>query len=249
MKIVTAAKVLFYFIKSYRGSRKAIFLSPDETIETILQNRISLIRYGDGEMNYIEGENVHYQKKDNQLQIYLKKIVDEYIERGTNTGYLVAMPENFLACKGKSLLKNKSYFISWSYARNVFNNKYDVPVEYGDAFLFALENTKKFQRIWKEVSVDNIVLVHNDECYLEQLKNECEKDCFFIKIPQRDAFSDFNEILTQILSLVGTLKKENTMVLISAGPCAKALIYELSKVEVWAIDTGHCFCKPLHVMR
>lgn len=36
------------------------------------------------------------------------------------------------------------------------------------------------------------------------------------------------------------------MVLISAGPCGKVIVFRLKNVGVQVIDTGHCWDDPLH---
>lgn len=248
MKIVTAIKVMYHFLKSYQGSKNAVFLSAEDTVNEIMNNRLSLIRYGDGEMNYIMGQNVHYQHNDAELKKYLNDIIVDYINR-TDVRYFVAMPGDFLKCKGKDLLKNRGYLVSWSFARDIFNQKYDVHIQYGDAFLFAEENREVLRKIWINAPVSHVILVHNNEEYLGQLKDDCDKQLHFIKIPCKNAFAEFRRILSDIILLINELEKEDALVLISAGPCAKALVYELSKKNIWAIDTGHCFCRPLHIKK
>lgn len=248
MKIITAIKVFYNFILSYKGSKYALYLDAQETVDLALEKRLSLIRYGDGEFNYMMGKNVHYQKFDSALQAFLKKILEEYIKNCADNKYLVCMAEKFLSCKGNKIFAQKRYLLSWSFARRFFNKNYDHNVLYGDAFLFAIENQDIYKKLWAMATVDHIVLVHNDAIYMEQLKIISGKNCHFIKSPERNAFEKFNDIFESIINKVSKLGRENTMVVISAGPCAKALVYELAKKDIWAIDAGHCFCSPLHVM-
>ena len=58
----------------------------DETIEKILKYKTSIVRFGDGEVEYLHyGRNIVYQKYDEKLAQYLKKI-------------LVLNEPNFLVC-------------------------------------------------------------------------------------------------------------------------------------------------------
>lgn len=176
------------------------------------------------------------------------KIINEYIAQTTTTKYLLCMAGKFLSCKGNKILTKKRYLVSWSFARSVFNKNYDKDVIYGDAFLFAAENQDIYEKLWCCSNVSHITFVHNDKKYIRQLEDVSDKNCSYIEIPERDAFEKFDNILKSIIDDVHANGQENTMVVISAGPCAKALVYELSKLGIWTIDAGHCFCKPLHIM-
>lgn len=248
MRLLTAIRVIKDFIFSIRGNSHSEFMTPKETVDYVLNNQVNLIRFGDGEFNYINGKSVHYQEHDEKLKCILKEIIDNFIEEPSND-YLVAMPGDFLKCNGFKLLKKKSYFLSWSSGRRFFNKNYDRNIRYGDAFLFAIENKDIYKQIWMSSNVDHFILVHNDERYANQIEIESGKNCDFIKIPPKNAFSVYSQIYDRIISTCYQLGVDNTMVLISAGPCGKALAYELSKEHIWAIDTGHCFQNPLHLIK
>ena len=244
MKVITAFKVFRDLFYSYSGVKNANFYSFEETVQYLIDNKCSFIRYGDGEFNFFKQKGVHYQKYDKQLEDYLSKILNEYIYGSTN--YLVGMPADFFSCDGKVILTNKSYLVSWASARALFKKSFDKPIYYGDSFLFAKNNKNIYKCLFQNDKIENLLLVHNDQKYLEDLENISNKKCHFVKIPSSDSFDSFNEILKEIEENSKKIGINNVMVIICAGPCAKALVYELSKKNIWAIDTGHCFCEPLH---
>lgn len=248
MIIFKVLRKLYWFLASYTGSKKATFLNSEQTIQAILENRKSLIRYGDGEFMYMLKDGICYQEKDERLQDYLKRILTDYLSNQKNCPYYVGMPVQFFNCKGNVLLKNYKYFSCWTYSRYIFKKFFDKDVLYADAFTFAAKYQQWYVQLWKNAPVENIILVHNDEKYLDSIKKDCDKQCAFVKIPSKNAFSEFESILRNIKDTANQVGSNNAMVLISAGPCAKALVYELSKCGIWAIDTGHCFCDPLEIM-
>lgn len=72
-------KMFYQFFLSYAGAGNAAFLSSKETVDYILKERKSFIRYGDGEFDIMEGKAIRYQKFDKKLAAQLEKIVKEYI--------------------------------------------------------------------------------------------------------------------------------------------------------------------------
>ena len=56
-----------------------------------------------------------------------------------------------------------------------------------------------------------------------------------ILCPSTNAFKNYNEILEKIIEFA---EKEN-LILISLGPTATVLAFDLAKLGYWAIDIGH----------
>lgn len=243
LKVKALIQTMYYWIKSVHCIKKSIILSSEETVRYILDNKKSLIRYGDGEFYLMDGNSIHYQKYTEELRDVLYDIVMSYIQNTADSKYLLCMPKRYFECTGFHLLRGKVYIRSWVRPRYVFSEKYDLPVNYGDAFLFTKENTAVYERIWNHQQVRKVLFVHNDEKYANSFADLYKKEVFFIKIPAADAFERREVILTDIINTVQNNSAD--MVLISAGPCAKYLVQRLAAMGIWAIDTGHCWDEPL----
>ena len=69
----------------------------------------------------------------------------------------------------------------------------------------------------------------------------------FIQIPDKNAYKELEKIFGKIIDKIKD-NKNNSMIIISAGPAGKILVDKLGKKGIWAIDTGHCFDFPLNIM-
>lgn len=242
-KIKALLKTLYYWILSIRCVKKSTILDQRDTVDYIVKNKKSIIRFGDGEFFLMDGSDIHYQKYSEKLKKELSFIVDFYLKNYENCDYLLCMPRKYFKCSGFYLLKKKVYIRSWVRPRYVFSKKFDLPVVFGDAFLFTEENISIYRKIWDNQMLQKILFIHNNEKYAKKFEEDYGKEVFFIKIPILNAFDQREMILADISRSV----KENSidMVLVSAGPCAKYLVKELSLLGIWAIDTGHCWDEPL----
>lgn len=237
-------KVIFSFFASIACCKKARILDVDKTIEVILKEKKSVIRLGDGEFNILQGEDVHYQKHSKELQLKMECLINEYLSNPEKSEYILCMPGEFLKCSGIKLLRRKVYIVSWAISRYIFKKIYDRKVTYGEAFLFGKGNEEKYKKIWLDSNIENIIFVHNEKRYSEEFEKKYNIKTKNILVKSKNSFENHEEILNSILK---EIKNDKTMVLISAGPCAKYLVYELTKKGIWAIDTGHCWDSPLHL--
>lgn len=244
-KIKIGLRIIYYFLNSIHVAKKSKFYSSEETIEYILKYKKSLIRMGDGEFAIMSGRNIAYQQYSEQLKESLQEIIEDYIKNPNNCSYLLAMPGIFLTCNGLLLLKNKNYIKAWPSARYEFKKKYDFPVTYGDAFIFAKDNVKLYEKLWSHKNIEHIIFVHNKNDYAIKFQNMYGKEVTYIKVPDKNSFEMRDQILRNILSTVFSYKRDKTLILISAGPCSKYLVKQLSDAGIIAIDTGHCWDNPL----
>lgn len=236
-------KMIYEYLVSYKGTSKAVFLSAEETVNYILKERKSFIRFGDGEFDILEGKGIHYQKFNKRLGGMLERIVKEYI-KNREVSYLLGMPGLCIEPTGRFLLKSQVMLSSWAHSRYYFNKKFDCPVQYGDAFLFRKGMDNIYKRLWTESKVSHFIFVHNDRKYADKFQKTWGVEVSFVKIPGKNAFDKIDIIYKEIKSKI---KEKNDMVLISAGPCGKVLAYQLSGEGIWVIDTGHCWDNPISV--
>ncbi|MBS6375852.1 MAG: DUF1792 domain-containing protein [Clostridium sp.] len=234
---------MFYqCFSSFNRPRYARFYDNQTLIDKILNEQKSLIRYGDGEFDIIEGKSIHYQEHSLKLGERLDDILCTYIKDENESPYIIAMPEYFFNGYGFRILFSRLRLSAWSHSRYLFHKRYDKKVHYGDAFLFHKDNEQQYRQIWEKAEIKKIIFVHNNVKYAEIFLKKYKIKTDFIKIPSENAYKIANDILKKIKA---ASSDEKVMVLISAGPCGKILAYELAKDGIWAIDTGHCWDAPL----
>lgn len=223
---------------------KAKLLPAQETIDYVCHNGKSVIRFGDGEFNIILGGNVHYQEYDLKLQEELIRIIKEYNE---DSPYLLCVPYRYFS-KSNLVLNRRVLISCWSTPKQMFKKYFKRGIPYGDAFVFSKNNSRSnYQKMWENYKA--IILVHNNDKYLEETFNLEKQKGYFVKVPLKNSYEIIDDIECEIERLFqeNDLPKNNTAVLISAGPTAKALVYRLSIKGYKLIDCGHVWDDPLEV--
>lgn len=241
-KIKIRIKLYYYYIRSF-VMKKSNILDAQTTTDYIIKNRKSIIRYGDGEYNFFRNYGVEYQEFNPELKEELKKIIEKYNEKSK---YLLCMPKIFFQCNGFELARKRKNILWWSYARYYFNTKMDKDLLYGDAFVFAKQNKEKYAEIFKNCHLTKVIFVHHDEIYSKKFEKEFNIKTEYVNVPAQNSYSEIQQIYENIKNKI--TDKENELVLISAGPTAKVLVYKLSNENIFAIDTGHCWEKPLNAI-
>lgn len=242
-KIVNRIKIYINFLEGISGSKSQIF-SAKQTVEYIIKNRKNIIRFGDGEFNFFKGYGVSYQKYDEKIKENFKSMLTEYNE---NSDFLICLPKYFFTCKPIKLLKKHTYFMCWSFARSYFIKNYDMLNNiYGDSFVFAKQNKEFYEKIFNNEKIVEFIIVHNNEKYAKAFEKTYKKKVSFIKIKSKDELDEMEETISNIKEAVKN--KKTTIVLISAGPAGKLIIYKLSKENIWLIDVGHIFDSPLNAI-
>lgn len=237
-------KKMFY---TFCGSSSNNILGDKETINYLLETNKSLIRYGDGEIMIIRGMGIQYQKFDIELGQSLKNIIASY---NNDSNYLLALPKPALEYNIiKYVLKGqvrKTYLVFYTfryiYKKYLDNNLY----MFGNSFVFNKNNELHYSLLWKNKK--NIIFVHNSKKYFYLFKSKYgyNKNCYFVKIPNENCYSKIGNIKKEVIEYISLLELTETIVLISAGPCAKELIIRINNLyAVQCIDTGHCWDIPL----
>lgn len=72
---------------------------------------------------------------------------------------------------------------------------------------------------------------------------------YYVEVPNRDSYKVIDKIEEEIISIYddNQLQKNDTAILISAGPMAKVLVYRLASNGYFALDCGHIWDDPLEV--
>lgn len=212
----------------------------EEAVDKIVNEGLSLVRFGDGEFEIMAGkERAVFQKyvpelakrllevirsKDEKLLICIANNygnIDEYLEDDANS-IRFYMNEETRRFHMSVLDKNRIYY---------------------DAYLFKTYiSYKNREDTWKRVELikkiwDNrdVVIVEGDKTragYGNDLFDNA-KTLQRILCPTQNAFDQYEEILEAVLKV-----EKSYLILVVLGPAAKVLVYDLMRYGYQAVDIG-----------
>lgn len=223
------------------GKTTVNLMDMQETLEYIRKKRISVARFGDGEVDLMTGHSIPYQDYDEELAARLKKI----ITMPDNKKLLVCLPDVFDKRERYTEECNSFWSAHLEHYQDFYKEVISSEKHYGSTFLSRpyidladksisgkhFENLKSFFADKDILIVEGIYSrsgVGND---LFQRARSVER----IICPSRNAYSKYDEILAAIKRHGGT----NKLILLMLGPTAKALVYDLASEGYWAVDIGH----------
>ena len=233
-------KAILVNIKIFFGIKRHSYLDSKETIDYVLAHNKSLIRWGDGETSIVLGNSICFQKADEDLARRLYEVLKSYDE---SSKYLFGAPNLYLEASLISLLKIKKAR-TWFYTRYLIEKTCKKPVVFGDAFTFRplspLENDY-IEKLWIG---HNVIFVHsNEEYYKDFVTKYPDIRSDFVAIDAENAYSHIAKTMEEIKDTIrdNMFEKDNTKILIVAGPAARVLAYDLSMMGYTAYDMGHYF--------
>lgn len=215
----------------------------EETLNTILNEKASISRFGDGEFQIIFGAAKDvYQDNDERLAKRLKEILISNVE-----GHLVALADDY-GCMDGLREENKDNIRQYMtpYVRRQHYKYIDMNKKYYNAYVSrpyviyphnlreaASQRFKNLRKIWNK---KDILIVEGDKTRMG-VGNDLLSNSNSIKriiAPNENAFSVYEKILESVLKI-----SKEYLVLIALGPAATVLAYDLAKKGYWAIDIGH----------
>ena len=211
----------------------------DQTLDYIIENQSSIIRFGDGEMDLMLGKSIPYQVYDENLASRLKEIIslqsDEKLVIGLPNVF--AERSNFTPAaetfwKGHLEHHLKDYVelarADW-YGTTFVSRPYIDYVDKSRSF----SQFEKLKQIWKNEDI----LIVEGVTSRSGVGNDLFDGANSIKriiCPSHNAYSRIEEIQEAVLQYV-----ENRLILCMLGPTAKILSYNLFKKGYRVLDIGH----------
>ena len=207
----------------------------EETIKEIIKNKKSISRYGDGEFNIIFNKNIKFQKFNKKLKYGLKKVLNSTLEN------LLIGVVNFEEAKIRPFWIKWFKIYKFRY-RKMLNKNIVYYNSFITRFVTVFKNPDKnkryisyFKSIWNN---RNIIVIEGEKTRMG-IGNDLFNNAKSIKriiCPTINAYKVFNKILKYFYT--ENIDKE-TLILISLGPTATVLSYELCKLGFQSIDIGH----------
>ena len=211
----------------------------DQTLDYIIENQSSIIRFGDGEMDLMLGKSIPYQVYDENLASQLKEIIsfqsDEKLVIGlpnvfADRSNFTPAAEAFWKVHLEHHLKDYVELAraDW-YGTTFVSRPYIDYVDKSKSF----SQFEKLKQIWKNEDI----LIVEGVTSRSGVGNDLFDGANSIKriiCPSHDAYSRIEEIQEAVLQYV-----ENRLILCMLGPTAKILSYNLFKKGYRVLDIGH----------
>ncbi|QEA52669.1 SP_1767 family glycosyltransferase [Loigolactobacillus coryniformis] len=229
----------YRFMKSFLAIPKVVNI--ENSIHYIIDNHVSVSRFGDGEFRWIEGApTTYFQDNSIELSNRLKEILVSNEKK-----HIVCIPnifssfnevtkENGLAWE-KLLIKHGKRWL----------NYFDIKKKYFDANLSRPYIDRKdknnssilFSEISKIWDKKDVFLVEGSQTRFGVGNNLLSNANSIHRIicPTKNAFGFYDKILKTSIEYGNS----DTVFLVALGPTATVLCYDLCKFGIQAIDIGH----------
>lgn len=217
-------------------------LSNKDTLIKIKNEKLSAVRYGDGEMMYMGGNALSFQEYSELLASRLKETLN-----CANDKILVCIPETVQSCKNiKTDSKWRWIFVlarEFSAYKDLLNENYT----YGNAFIsrpYIIYKDKSgagdvfalLKQLWDQKNV----LIVEGQFSRSGVGNDLfsnAKSVSRILCPAKNAFSVYDEILNATVEVGNQM--EDPLIFLAMGPAAKSMVVDLTERGFWTIDMGH----------
>lgn len=241
----TVGKVCFK--KRYKKISKCKIYSIKETAEELVNTDKSIGRYGDGELSWMLGKNNGF----NNFEKKSKKLSDRLLQvfQSNRKDFIVTLPDGFRKESYNSFTSGSrkywEYYITkkankiyklFNYDRKYFNTSVTRPYIDYNSNEFAKASFSIIREVWRDKKV---LIIEGNQSRLGY-NDDLFDDCYEIKrieCPAKNAFEIYDEILNKALSFLED--NEDYITLISLGPTATILAYDLCCSGHRAIDIGH----------
>lgn len=210
----------------------------DDTLNELINNKKSISRFGDGEFLIIFGENIGFQKFNESLKNKLLNVLN------SNFPNLLIGIMRFKIYNNSDKVKRYWIYFYKKYKlrlRRILNKQiyYNACItRYYDpnGNKSNIQNyINKFKTIWNN---RNILIIEGEKTRLG-IGNDLFNNSKSIKriiCPSENAFNAYEKILEyiKILNL-----EDDILILVSLGPTATVLTYDIFKLGKQVIDFGH----------
>lgn len=211
------------------------------TLEKIINERQSISRFGDGEFNLINGQDLKFQKYNKELALRLCDII-KVNNKADN--HLTAIPYVYYSLKGKNKNSKNFWRIYLIDNRKSIYSLLNKNYSYYDSQITRIyinrrnkNQSVEFLNYWKKIWSSKDILIVEGELSRFGVGNDLFDNVKSIKrilCPSVNAYDKYNEIVSNI--------KQNyngQLVLVILGPTATVMAYDLANIGIWALDIGN----------
>lgn len=236
--LIYASRLLnFFFLRTYKYP---LVLASHESLKSILEHSLSVVRFGDGELNVIRGIGWGFQEYDFALSNRLKEVLNS-----NESNIAVCIPDVF---KDRSRFTVSARRFWYDQVLNYLNywNKYTIKgkiyydalftrfyMDLSDKDIFPNRSLELLKMIWDN---SNLLIIEGAGSRLGY-KNDLFNNAISVKriiCPAENAYSKYEKILA-----VSKMHAKDRLVLIALGMTATILAFDLARNGIRAIDIGH----------
>lgn len=232
----------YHYANRYKGFT---FLSASDSLRYVMDHRLSVIRFGDGEYGQLTGAGEYppdsdwSQRASHTLIRTLRSLLSLHDPRI----FLAHTPPSIFLASTQEAAK-QGLIANMHTEVRMYLWKFLRPDQvYGHSSLFhpGFHEAFDWKRFFDFLSDKTLVIVTGG---IQQLPNiSFGKDVLFVEAGKHDAFERREQILSDVHDVIKTkhLDPSSTLFLISLGPTAGYLVKQLSDDGFIAWDTGHFF--------
>ena len=217
--------------------RKLAVNEPDQQAlrHQLIQQRKSMVRWGDGEISLIHRVSIGYQEYSPELATELERILTS-----DNNRLLIASPNRFVTAPLFQLLKNNKLRI-WMRSRAFFIRYRHRLANSADAFGFRSESCFSYLPVLRELcgNYHRVVVVSSNQ-QSEALLRETlgyQGEFAHVAAQSKNTFTNVPVILKNI----ERYESGSSLIICACGPASKILVDQLSALNFQCIDVGHLF--------
>ncbi|MCD6582466.1 MAG: DUF1792 domain-containing protein [Desulfuromusa sp.] len=215
-----------HFLSQYPRVRSEV-----ETIKAIAEKGYSIARFGDGEFNMCIGRHKSFQQYDEKLVSRLK-----WVLANNEPGLLIGVPtirsEKDLTVILKKFVIRRGHRVLELLDRDRIYESATMATVFPAKSADLVSHVNLLKSIWAERKVVFVVGANSRFFYEKELfENMAQHQ--FIYGPARNAFTQYDDLIKQV-----TAYDRGWLILISLGPTATVMVYDLFKLGYQAIDLG-----------
>lgn len=242
--------------KGESGYWSPCVLSAEETMRRVIDERLSISRFGDGEFDMAMGRAMGFERANPEMQKRIREVLARPIER-----WLCCIPDIF-ASLDAYVDKERNFWRKYvmNYRREIFpllddSYRAATPRAFGDAQVsrpYLRYSDKscgvRVFALWKELFRGRDLLIVEGRFTRMGIGNDLFSEARSVRriwCPPIGAFSRYDEIL----AAVRTAAKPGDLILLALGATATIMAYDLAKLDYQAIDAGHLDIEYIHMLR
>lgn len=215
-------------------------LNKDKTLDLILKENLNIARFGDGEIDLIEGKSIEYQQVNTEISKQLRAIL-----YSNDPKLLICIPDIFSNIQRYTNATQRFWRHDIRIKEKLYKSLAATHHTFGSTQLSrpyinlcnkssSKEYFSKLKYIWKNKDI----LIVEGNTSRSGVGNDLFSDASSIKriiCPSKDAFSKIDEIEKSI-----NVYKDNRLILLMLGPTADIIVSDLSSsIKNQIIDLGH----------
>lgn len=223
-------------------------LGLEETLRKVIDKRMSLARYGDGEFELMAGRRMSFEAANVEMAQRLKSILEVPLDNCLNCVPNIFGSLRMYRANSQCYWRGAAVWMRPILRECVDTSNVNGTIQnaiLGDPLVsrayLGIDNyalSLKLFRLWKELfSGKDILIVEG--CFSRLgVGNDLLNDAKTIRriwCPATGAYAKYDEIKSAVLKYAS----RDTLIVIALGATATILAYDLAKLGYWAVDAGH----------